>query len=98
MGATPLLADTPAWLLVGSNVMDPPNWKSALLGNEQEVELRGLDSNKRALVAFADGVEQGRIHAMRARVSRSAAVELAFLPSHDMAEKIAQVQFPRATG
>ena len=29
MGATPLLAETPAWLLVGSNVMQPANWKSA---------------------------------------------------------------------
>lgn len=95
MGATPLLADTPAWLLVGSNVMHPANWKSALLGNEQEIELRGLDNDKRALIGFTDGVEQGRICALRARVSRSAAVELAFLPSHDMAEKIAEVQFPQ---
>ncbi len=96
MGATPLLADTPAWLLVGSNVMDPPNWKAALLGTEQEVVLRGLDGKKRALVGYADGVELGVVSTLRARVSRSAAVELAFLPSHDMAEKIAQVQFPRS--
>jgi NAD kinase len=31
MGAMPLLADTPALLLVGSNVLNPHNWKSALL-------------------------------------------------------------------
>jgi NAD+ kinase len=30
MGASPLLADTPAWLLVGSNVLDPAHWRSAL--------------------------------------------------------------------
>ncbi len=97
MGATPLLADTPAWLLVGSNVMHPPNWKSALLGVEQEVVLRSLDEQgKRPLSAFVDGVPQGPVHALRARMSRTAAVELAFLANHDMAEKIARVQFPRA--
>ena len=31
---------------------------------------------------------------MRARVSRIAAVELAFCASHDITEKIAQIQFP----
>jgi NAD+ kinase len=46
MGATPLLADTPAWLLVGSNVMEPPNWKSALLSVDAEVEVRSLDVHK----------------------------------------------------
>src|SRR5581483_1121947 len=34
MGATPLLADTPAWLVVGSNVAQPPHWKSALLSED----------------------------------------------------------------
>lgn len=96
MGATPLLADTPAWLLVGSNVMHPTNWTSALLGVEQEVVLRSLDEHgKRPLAAYVDGVSQGPVCALRARVSRTAAVELAFLPNHDMAEKIARVQFPR---
>ncbi len=95
MGATPLLADTPAWLLVGSNVMHPTHWKSALLGVEQEVTLRNLDGNKRPMCAYVDGIPQGVISTMRARMSRTAAVELAFLPNHDMAEKIAQIQFPR---
>jgi hypothetical protein len=31
---------------------------------------------------------------MSARVSRIAAVELAFCPTHDLTEKIAQIQFP----
>ena len=93
--ATPLLADTPAWLLVGSNVMHPTHWKSALLGVEQEVTLRNLDGNKRPMCAYVDGIPQGVISTLRARMSRTAAVELAFLPNHDMAEKIAQIQFPR---
>ncbi len=95
MGATPLLADTPAWLLVGSNVMHPANWKSALLGVEQEVTLRSLDGGKRPLCAYVDGIPQGPVCALRARMSRTVAVELAFLPNHDMAEKIAEIQFPR---
>src|SRR6185503_11769076 len=46
MGAQPLLADTPAWLMVGSNVMTPLNWKSALLSLESLVEVRSLDPEK----------------------------------------------------
>ncbi|MEW6302035.1 MAG: NAD(+)/NADH kinase [Verrucomicrobiota bacterium] len=94
MGATPLLADTPAWVLVGSNVMRPMNWKSALLTHDSQVELRAHDVAKRPVRAYADGVAQGEVETMRARISRIAAAELAFLPTHDMAEKIAQIQFP----
>ncbi len=96
MGATPLLADTPAWILVGSNVMQPMNWKSALLSLETGVQIRGLDVVKRPLTAFVDGVAKNGVVELRARVSNAAAVELAFLPNHDMAEKIAEIQFPRS--
>ena len=95
MGATPLLADTPAWLLVGSNVMSPMNWRSAILSPDANVAMRGLDLEKRPLIGFVDGVPQGPVTELRARVSRIAAVELAFLSSHDMAEKLAAIQFPR---
>jgi NAD+ kinase len=94
MGATPLLVETPALILVGSNTMEPPNWTSALLSFDSEVEIRTLDPDKRPLMGFADGIPQGRIERMRARVSRIAAVELAFCRGHDMAEKIAEIQFP----
>lgn len=97
MGATPLLAETPAWLLVGSNVMLPAYWKSALLSLETEVQMVGLDVEKRPLNGFVDGVPQGEIREMRVRVSRAASVELAFLPDHDMADKIAEVQFPQTS-
>jgi NAD kinase len=96
MGATPLLADTPAWLLVGSNVMQPLNWKSALLSLDAEVEVRSLEPEKRPLRGYLHGVSLGEVLAMRARLSRIAAAELAFYPHHDLAEKIAQIQFPRA--
>ncbi|MCZ7649058.1 MAG: NAD(+)/NADH kinase [Planctomycetota bacterium] len=96
MGATPLLADTPAWLLAGSNVLTPAHWKSALLSMDASVEIESLDYAKRPLQGYVYGVEMGEVRGMRARVSRIAAAELAFCANHDMAEKIAHIQFPRA--
>lgn len=94
MGATPLLADTAAWLVVGSNVIQPPLWKSALLTMDAEVAISNRDPEKRPIQAYADGQPQGLVQSMRARVSRIASVQLAFLPGRDMAEKIAAIQFP----
>ena len=94
MGAQPLLADTPAWMVVGSNVMDPAHWKSALLSMDTEVELHNLSPAKRPIAGFLHGVAVGDVVTMKARVSRAACVELAFVPTYDMAEKIAQIQFP----
>ncbi len=90
MGAPPLLADTPAWLLVGNCVAQPPNWKSALLPMTSTVEVKSVDplKTKRPLRGFAYGRELGRVDFLRARVSRVASVELAFYPRHDLTEKI----------
>lgn len=93
MGASPLLADTPAWLLVGSNVLEPANWRSALLSPDTTVEIRSLSPDHRPVQAFVDGESIGRVVAMKARLSRAAAAELVFCASHDMAEKIAAIQF-----
>ena len=98
MGAQPLLADTPAWLLVGSNVMQPLNWKSALMSLDSIVEVRSLDPEKRPLNGYLHGVLMGEVSAMTVRISRIAAAELAFNPNHDLAEKIAQIQFPMPNG
>jgi NAD kinase len=90
MGATPLLADTPAWLLVGNCVSQPPLWKSALLSMENVVEVKNVDpyKTKRPLRGYAWGKDIGRVGCMRARISRIASVELAFFPKHDLTEKI----------
>lgn len=93
MGAAPLLADTPAWLLVGSNVLAPAHWRSALLSPDTTVEIRSLDPQNRPVEAFVDGLSMGRVVALHARLSRAAAAELVFCASHDMAEKIAAIQF-----
>ncbi|MEZ5990007.1 MAG: NAD(+)/NADH kinase [Planctomycetota bacterium] len=93
MGGPPLLADTPAWLLVGSNVLEPAHWRSALLSPDTTVEIRSLSPHNRPVQAYVDGESMGRVVALRARLSRAAAAELVFCASHDMAEKIAQIQF-----
>ena len=93
MGATPLLVDTPAWLLVGSNVMEPIDWKSALLSNDSFLEIKSLDPVNRPVRAYVDGHDHGIVTTLRARISRAAAAELVFDSSHDVAEKIADLQF-----
>jgi NAD kinase/nicotinic acid mononucleotide adenylyltransferase len=94
MGAAPLLADTQGWLIVGSNVMNPAGWKSALLAPDSTIELRNLDREKRPLNGFVDGRSLESVDVLRVRLSRTATVELGFVPNHDIAEKIADVQFP----
>jgi NAD+ kinase len=94
MGATPLLADTPAWLVVGNNVMTPRGWKSAMLSCEDRVEVEVLNPEKRPVRGFVYGSPVGEVRGLRARISRIAAAEVAFLPHHDMAHKITELQFP----
>ncbi len=94
MGATPLLADTPAWLVVGNNVMQPRGWKSAMLSFDDTVEISVLDHDKRPVQGYLYGVPIGEVLRIRAAISRVATAELAFCQNHDMAHKIARLQFP----
>lgn len=94
MGASPLLVDTPGWLLVGSNVMSPAGWKSALLAMDTRAEFIVENTSKRPANAFVGGHPFGEVNRMRIRMSRIATTELAFHAERDMAEKIAAVQFP----
>jgi NAD kinase len=96
MGASPLLADTPAWLLVGSNVMRPIGWKSAILPLDAAVRIDGLNTEKRPLNGYAFGQLVPNVSGMTARMSRVATLELAFSPAHDMARKLSDLQFGRA--
>lgn len=88
MGATPLLADTTAWLMVGSNVMQPVHWKSALLPMDAKVHVKNRQRQRRPLEGFMNGQSVGPIREMKVRISRIAAVELAYDPHHDITEKI----------
>lgn len=93
MGVAPLLADSPGWILAGSNVMSPTGWKSALLSPEATVTLRSIGGEKRPLHAFVGGVPLGPVSHFHARQSRIATVELVFAAQRDMAEKISHLQF-----
>ncbi len=94
MGATPLPLYTAALLLVGSNVLHPPQWRPVILPADSRIEVRTHDPVKRPLNAFIDGIPQGVVQALHARVSNTAAVELAFLPDNDPSLKLAKLQFP----
>ena len=94
MGAAPLPLSTQALLLVGSNVLYPVFWQPVVLPLNSEVEFRTLDPDKRPLNSFVDSVPQGQVSWMGIKTSNIAAVELAFDPSHDPAEKLARIQFP----
>lgn len=94
MGAPPVPFDTPVLILAGSNVLRPISWRSAVLPIDSTVEFRSLDPKKRPLQGFVDGVPKGDTKSMRIRVSRTAAVELAFEADFDAAEKLARLQFP----
>jgi NAD kinase len=94
MGASPMPLNTPALLLVGSNVLDPPFWRPVVLPLGAEIEIATLDPGKRPLHAFVQGAAIGDAESMRIRVSRTAAVELAFRPEYDPAYKLARIQFP----
>lgn len=93
MGASPLLADTPAWMIVGSNVMRPVGWKSALLPLDATAQVEGLNTEKRPLSGNVYGQVIPNVTGMNARISRVATLELAFSPAHDMARKISDLQF-----
>ena len=94
MGVAPLLADTPGWILAGSNVMSPAGWKSALLAPETSVTMRSVGGSKRPMNAFVGGRSLGPAESLHARQSRIATVELVFAAQRDMAEKISLIQFP----
>jgi NAD+ kinase len=94
MGATPLPLYTQALLLVGSNVLHPPQWRPVVLPVDSRIEFRTHDPVKRPLSAFIDGIPQGVVQSLHARVSNIAAVELAFLPDQDPSLKLAKLQFP----
>ncbi len=94
MGAAPLPLSTQALLLVGSNVLYPVFWQPAVLPLNSVIEFRTLDPDKRPLNSYVDGVPQGQISWMGIKTSNIAAVELAFDPGYDPAEKLARIQFP----
>jgi NAD+ kinase len=95
MGAPPVPLDTGVLLLVGSNVLRPTFWRPAVLPLTAVIEFETIDPSKRPLQGYCDGeLFPQPVKRMKIRVSRTAAVELAFTRGHDPFAKLAQVQFP----
>lgn len=96
MGANPVPVGTNLLIVVGSNISQPPSWKSgANLSVDSVVEIRSRDSSGwRKVYGFTDGVALGEVVGMKVRASRTAEVELLFTPDHDLRKKLAAIQFP----
>ena len=94
MGAAPVPYNTQVLLLVGSNVLQPYGWKSAVLPLQAVIEIKALDPKKRPMNAFLDGELHRDVESLTVRLSRTAAVELAFEREHDPSTKLAKIQFP----
>lgn len=98
MGATPLLVDARAFMLVGNNVRAPFGWKSAILPHHATVELVNLDPVKRPIRGFIDGRPVGPVLSMKVHLSRVAGAEIGFAPKRDMAAKLMEDLFPPSQG
>ena len=95
MGATPLPFNANLLTLAGSNVLKPEFWRPAVLPSDSRVRLRNLDPIKRPWRCFIDGIAQGAVLEMTAKVSDTAFVELLFAPEYDPVAKLAVSQFPQ---
>jgi len=95
MGATPVPLNTQVLTLVGSNVLKPTFWRSVVLPLDAEIVLEAIDMTRRPLKGFIDGeLYPEPVLRMTIRVSRTAAVELAFTKDQDPVAKLGFVQFP----
>ncbi|MDM8553478.1 hypothetical protein QUF75_01970 [Desulfococcaceae bacterium HSG7] len=81
-------------LLVGMGIAEPSQWRNTIVSPHSVFEFKALNTAKRPVRAYVDGVPQGRIEYMRIRTSRIAAVELAFIKGYDIAEKHTGIQLP----
>lgn len=94
LGVKPMPVGTEHLILAGMNVFEPFGWGPVHLGLRQSIQLRVLDTVKRGVDAFVDGLNLGPVVSLDVRVSRIAAAELAFCPGNDPQKKILALQFP----
>lgn len=95
-GAMPIRIGSPQLLLVGNNVFEPRGWKTASLGLDSVVEFANADQtpppHKRPLVGCVDDHFFGQVRSMKVRVSRVAAVDVAFTSVYDFERKLRNEQ------
>src|SRR3989344_882800 len=96
MGANPVPIGTEVLIAVGSNVAEPRGWKhGANLPLGSEIVFRTKDPSRwRKIYGVVDSVSLGEVVEMRIRSSKTAKVELLLTPDHDLARKLATLQFP----
>ncbi len=91
LGVTPMYWFIPSLAMAASAVWDPPYQRSWNIDISSKVKLRALETSRGPVRVFADGVKYENILEVRARVSRIAAVELAFHPDHDVTERVRNI-------
>jgi NAD+ kinase len=92
MGAIPLPIGTPNLTLTGSNIIDPDGWRPMNLEFNSVAEFTALNTGKRPVRGFIDGVRQGPLRSMKIRVSNVASCELAFLDEYNLTKKMMGLQ------
>lgn len=91
LGVTPMYWFIPSLAMAASAVWDPPYQRSWNLEMSSNIKLKALEVGRAPVRVFADGVKYGNILEVRVRVSRIAAVELAFHPDHDVTERVRNI-------
>jgi NAD+ kinase len=94
-GAVPILIGTPQILLTGdatSSKRGRFSW--APLSSNSRVEIELLNRDKRPMYLVVDGKPRQEIRSVTIRMSHTRAIELAFFPETDLAEKLMQLHFP----
>lgn len=96
MGANPVPIGTEVLVVIGSNVAEPRSWKhGANLPLGSEIVFRTKDPGHwRKIYGVSDSTSLGEIVEMRIRSSKTAKAELLLVPDHDLARKLALLQFP----
>lgn len=95
LGASPLPVGSPLIQVVGSNVVQPAQWRPVHLDQEDEVVFEVMDTVKRPCHCYVDSVSVGNVTHLLVRSSRVASVSLVFSKSFDLHQKLYALQFPQ---
>jgi len=87
MGAAHMDIDVEGLVLAGSNIGFPKAWQHTTREIRTTFDFTALDTSKRPIRGYVDGVDQGLVRSMKVRVSRIASAELACTPQNDIPDK-----------
>ncbi len=66
----------------------PNHYRSENFPPTAKISFRGLETGRRPMKGYVDGVGVGEVERMDIRISRAAAVEVAYFPDYDPSEKM----------